>query len=106
MVSVSTAIIIGIFMEYWPWKSHTARGRVLASGDWVSVYAKENSFHIVTPLYIASVERPGFDNGSITEKNILNLLHPSIAAASSISFGISFIKLVRINTEIGIPNAI
>ena len=40
------------------------------------------------------------------EKNIWIFPHPSISADSSISLGISFIKLVRINTEIGTANAI
>ena len=45
------------------------------------------------------------DRGRIMEKNIWIFPHPSISADSSISLGISFIKLVRINTEIGTANA-
>src|SRR5699024_9673408 len=49
-VSVRTAMIIGVFMEYCPWNSQIARGSVRFSEDCVNVYAKENSFHIFTPL--------------------------------------------------------
>ena len=36
-VSVRTAMIIGVFMEYWPWNSQIARGRVRFAEDCVSV---------------------------------------------------------------------
>ena len=49
-VSVSTAMIIGVFIEYCPWNSQIAYGSVRFSDDCVKVYAKENSFHIFTPL--------------------------------------------------------
>ena len=36
-VSVRTAMIMGVFMEYWPWNSQIARGRVRFADDCVSV---------------------------------------------------------------------
>lgn len=55
---------------------------------------------------MAAVAMAGFNRGTHTCINVLNLLLPSICAASSIALGICLIKVVMINMENGIPIAV
>lgn len=63
-------------------------GKVLAFIP-VNINANKNSFHVNIKHKSAVEASPYSDNGSVILKNIPNFEHPSISAASSISFGIA-----------------
>ena len=62
-----------------------------------------NSFHTFNVTIITTVEITGFNKGSTIRKNLLKTEHPSIAAASSNSFGIvDSINSLNKNTACGV----
>src|SRR5215510_2748075 len=74
----------------------TVRG--FLSGLVMSVSATMYSFHAAMKLKISAVTTPGRDRGSAIVQSVRRRLHPSTAAASSISRGIDAKKARRIQT--------
>ena len=62
-----------------------ATGRVVISGEFVTIKGHIKLFHVVINVNRARVTRALSDNGKAILKNVCNMLHPSIFAASSIS---------------------
>ena len=50
MVSTTEARTAGTLTLYWPWKVHSASGRVRLAGLWVRISGSRKPFQIVRPL--------------------------------------------------------
>ena len=56
-------------------------------GSEIVITPKRKSFQIFVNWKMPATTNPGIDNGTMTAKNVLRIPAPSIAAASTISFG-------------------
>ncbi|MNJ66555.1 hypothetical protein D3C77_626430 [compost metagenome] len=72
----------------------------------MNVAAKMYSFQMLIKVRIHTVIIGGTEIGNIMFMYTRNTPAPSMMADSSISCGTDFIKPLRINTEIGVENAI
>ena len=62
-------------------------GKVLIDSVLVTIKGHIKLFQVVTNVNIESVAIAGIDNGNAILKNVVKILHPSILADSSKSFG-------------------
>src|SRR5690606_33263457 len=86
-------------------KLFTPNGSVFSLSEEMNVAARMYSFQMLMNVRIHTVTIGGMHTGKIMLRKIRNTPAPSIIADSSISFGIDFMKPLRMNTEIGVWNA-
>ena len=65
-----------------------------------------NSSHAFTNAMMPAVKTPGAARGNTTRNKLPSRVQPSIIAAFSISFGMSWKKLTSINVQIGRFNTV